>query len=79
MQGGVCWLHKPGRQGLINHKWAVLTGGPFVSLLGHDIDMVRQDVPTMLEKVFEMVDSGDTTLRCIEIPPELIPSRNVVS
>ncbi|MCV5519660.1 LacI family transcriptional regulator, partial [Escherichia coli] len=44
-----------------------------------DIDMFRQDVPAMLEKVFEIVDSGDTTLRRIEIPPQLIPSLNVVS
>jgi len=31
----------------------------------------------MLDKVFEIVDSGDTSIRRIEIAPELIGSMNV--
>lgn len=33
----------------------------------------------MLEKVSEIIDSGDTTVRSIEISPELLPSLNVVA
>jgi len=40
---------------------------------------LRQDVPAMLEKVFEILDSGDTSVRRIEIPPELIGSQSVTA
>lgn len=79
LEGVVRWLAQTGQTGANQPPMGCFDWDPFVSLLGHDIDMVRQDVPAMLEKVFEIVDSGDTTLRRIEIPPQLIPSLNVVS
>lgn len=42
---------------------------PFVTLLGHDIEMVRQDVPQMLTAVFEVISGQRTGATLIEIPP----------
>ncbi|STJ79884.1 putative DNA-binding transcriptional repressor [Escherichia coli] len=79
LKGWFAGWRKPGRREPINRQWGVLTGILLFLCSGTISDMVRQDVPAMLEKVFEIVDSGDTTLRRIEIPPQLIPSLNVVS
>jgi len=73
----VRWLAQYGQTGQNQPPMGCFDWDPFVSLLGHDIDMVRQDVPAMLEKVFEILDSGDTSVRRIEIPPELIGSQSV--
>ena len=48
---------------------------PFVYLLGHDIDMVQQNVPAMLEAVFSIIDAGEARQQLVEIPPLLIGSR----
>lgn len=42
---------------------------PFVALLGDDIEMVRQDVPSMLNAVFDIIDRGSSEQSLIEIPP----------
>ncbi|WP_246103991.1 LacI family DNA-binding transcriptional regulator [Yersinia kristensenii] len=42
---------------------------PFVALLGNEIEMVKQDVPAMLDAVFKIIDSGKTDQQIIEIPP----------
>jgi LacI family transcriptional regulator, fructose operon transcriptional repressor len=43
---------------------------PFVALLGHDIEMARQDVPGMLTAAFDILEKGgDDTRNLIEIPP----------
>ncbi len=43
---------------------------PFVALLGHDIEMARQDVPGMLTAAFDVVERGShDTSTLIEIPP----------
>ena len=43
---------------------------PFVALLGHDIEMARQDVPGMLTAAFDIVEKGNSDSRkLIEIPP----------
>ena len=47
---------------------------PFVYLLGHDIDMVQQDVPAMLDAVFSIIDAGEASQQRIEIPPRLMSS-----
>ena len=42
---------------------------PFVALLDDNIEMVRQDVPAMLQALFEFIDSGETKESAvIEIP-----------
>ncbi|MFL4557624.1 LacI family DNA-binding transcriptional regulator [Yersinia kristensenii] len=42
---------------------------PFVALLGNEIEMVKQDVPAMLDAVFKIIDTGKTDQQIIEIPP----------
>ncbi|CAH0343005.1 LacI family DNA-binding transcriptional regulator [Rhizobium sp. CECT 9324] len=43
---------------------------PFVALLGHDIEMARQDVAGMLTAAFDIVEKGTSDSRkLIEIPP----------
>jgi LacI family fructose operon transcriptional repressor len=74
----VRWLAQNGQTGVNQPPMGCFDWDPFVSLLGHDIDMVRQDVSAMLEHVFEILDSGDTSVRRIEIPPELIGSQSVI-
>ncbi len=47
---------------------------PFVALLGENIEMVKQDVPAMLEAVFKIIDTGSAEKQVIEIPP-LFPAK----
>jgi LacI family fructose operon transcriptional repressor len=42
---------------------------PFVAMLGDDIEMVRQDVPRMLQTIFDIIDHGSSRVERIEIPP----------
>lgn len=43
---------------------------PFVALMGHEIEMARQDVTGMLKAVFDIVETGDSDARkLIEIQP----------
>lgn len=42
---------------------------PFVALLGHDIEMVRQDVPGMLKATFDILEKGSSDKSLIEISP----------
>ncbi|KEY56919.1 substrate-binding domain-containing protein [Serratia sp. DD3] len=45
---------------------------PFVALLDHEIEMVRQDVPAMLDAVFEIIDNNRTAITCQQIMPQII-------
>lgn len=41
-----------------------------MALLGHDIEMARQDVPGMLTAAFDIVEKGSSeSQKLIEIPP----------
>nr|CDS55543.1 putative DNA-binding transcriptional repressor [Serratia symbiotica] len=71
LEGVVQWLAARGQTGERQPPMGCFDWDPFVPLLGHDIDMVRQDVPAMLEAVFSIIDSGDAKIQCIEIPPTL--------
>ena len=42
---------------------------PFVALLGNDIEMVKQDVPTMLDHIFRLIDEENNKLQLIEVSP----------
>ena len=42
---------------------------PFVAMLGDHIEMVRQDVPNMLQAVFAIIDSGATDPTVVQVPP----------
>lgn len=45
---------------------------PFVALLGHDIKMVKQNVPAMLDAVFELIDTHSTEITSTQIMPLFI-------
>lgn len=74
LEGVVRWLAVRGETGGRQPPMGCFDWDPFVPLLGHDIDMVRQDVPAMLEAAFSIIDSGDAKIQCIEIPPMLSSS-----
>ncbi len=44
---------------------------PLVALLGDNIEMVRQDVPAMLARMFELIEHGNFEPTVSEIPPVL--------
>jgi len=72
LEGVVGWL---AQRGLTNKKQPPLGcfyWDPFVSLLGHNISMIRQDVPAMLDAVFKIIDTGEVSSGTIETPPLLI-------
>lgn len=71
LEGVVQWLAAQGLTGEKQPLMGCFDWDPFVPLLGHDIEMIRQDVPGLLAAVFGIIDSGDTQLQCIEIPPRL--------
>lgn len=69
LEGVMRWLkasdHFGGRQPIMGcFDW-----DPFVTLLGHDIEMVRQDVPRMLTAAFEVISGQNAAATLIEIPP----------
>lgn len=74
LEGVVRWLSQAGLTGSGQPPMGCFDWDPFVYLLGHDIDMVQQDVPAMLEAVLSIIDSGDTNQQRIEIPPLLMSS-----
>lgn len=69
LEGVVSWLTQAGYRGHEKPPMGCFDWDPFVTLLGHDIEMVRQDVPAMLEAVFEIIDAGDVQKQQREIPP----------
>lgn len=75
LEGVVRWLAQRGLTGTEQPPMGCFDWDPFVFLLGHDIDMVQQNVQAMLEAVFSLIDADDASKRLIEIPPLLIDSR----
>ncbi|WP_075181112.1 substrate-binding domain-containing protein [Pantoea sp. 1.19] len=70
LEGVMRWMDSAGLVGERQLTMGCFDWDPFVSLLGHDIEMMKQNVPAMLDAVFALIDSGgggDTTL--IEVPP----------
>ncbi len=63
------WLSQVGLTGSEQPPMGCFDWDPFVYLLGHDIDMVQQDVPAMLDAVFSIIDAGEASQQRIEIPP----------
>ena len=59
LEGVVRWLSQAGLTGSEQPPMGCFDWDPFVYLLGHDIDMVQQDVPAMLEAVFTIIDAGE--------------------
>ncbi|MBB3317530.1 LacI family fructose operon transcriptional repressor [Rhizobium sp. BK181] len=69
LEGVMRWLR---RAGPIDRQDVVIgcfDWDPFAALLGHHIEMVRQNVPAMLEKMFEMIEAGQTKPVVVQVPP----------
>jgi len=69
LEGVVRWLTQAGYRDGNQPPMGCFDWDPFVTLLGHDIEMVRQDVPAMLAAVFEIIDAGQAPVQQREIPP----------
>lgn len=69
LEGVVSWLAQTGYLGHEQPPMGCFDWDPFVTLLGHDIEMVRQNVPAMLDAVFEIIDAQDVQKQQREIPP----------
>lgn len=67
-EGVVHWVRKSGRYDQSPPVMGCFDWDPFVALLGDEIEMVRQDVPSMLNAVFEIIDKGASLDTRIEIP-----------
>lgn len=77
LEGVLQWLAKTGHTDASRPPMGCFDWDPFVPLLGHNIDMIRQDVPTMLATVFKLIDAGNTDPQCIQIPPILVPGSHL--
>lgn len=69
LEGVMRWMLAAGYTGENLLAMGCFDWDPFVALLGYDIEMVRQDVPAMLDAVFNIIDAGTTERELIEIPP----------
>lgn len=72
LEGVMRWMTETGHYGDKQPVMGCFDWDPFVALLGHDIEMVRQDVPAMLNEVFKIIDSGSAEKPLTEIPPIFI-------
>lgn len=69
LEGVMHWLVSKGYIGEHQPEIGCFDWDPFVALLGHDIEMVKQDVPTMLNHIFALIDAEDYSKQLIEVPP----------
>ena len=72
LEGVMRWMTETGHYGDKQPVMGCFDWDPFVALLGHDIEMVRQDVPAMLKEVFDIIDNGKARAPLLEIPPVFI-------
>jgi LacI family fructose operon transcriptional repressor len=72
LEGVMRWIRRSGHLDDRSLVLGCFDWDPFVTLLGNGIEMVRQDVPGMLNKVFELIESGANKPVVIQVPP-LIP------
>lgn len=72
LEGVVGWLAQRGLTDKKQPPLGCFDWDPFASMLGHNISMVRQDVPAMLDAVFKIIDIGEVSSRTVEIPPLLV-------
>jgi LacI family fructose operon transcriptional repressor len=68
LEGVMRWIKRSGHYGAQSPVIGCFDWDPFAALLGDDVEMVRQDVPSMLSAVFAVIERGSTTKKLIEIP-----------
>ncbi|EJD6045484.1 MULTISPECIES: LacI family DNA-binding transcriptional regulator [Providencia] len=69
LEGVIDWLGKKGYIGSRQPHLGCFDWDPFVALLGNDIEMVKQDVPTMLNHIFKLIDNENSKAQLIEVLP----------
>ncbi|MDR6756913.1 LacI family fructose operon transcriptional repressor [Mycoplana sp. BE70] len=69
LEGVMRWIRRSGQYTDGMPMLGCFDWDPFVAMLGDHIEMVRQDVPGMLDAVFEIIDSGNSDLKVVQIPP----------
>ncbi len=69
LEGVMRWVIRSGLGGPQAPAMGCFDWDPFVALLGDGIEMVRQNVPAMLNAVFSIIDRGEAPQALIEIPP----------
>jgi LacI family fructose operon transcriptional repressor len=72
LEGVVRWLAQHGLTDKNQPPLGCFDWDPFASLLGHNISLVRQDVPAMLDAVFNIIDTGEASSGTVEIPTILV-------
>ncbi len=71
LEGVMRWMKRAGLTGARAPALGCFDWDPFVALLGDGVEMMRQDVPAMLDAVFDIIDKGGSARALIEIPPLL--------
>ncbi len=74
LEGVMRWIRRSGRYDGRPPIIGCFDWDPFAALLGDDIEMVRQDVPGMLNAVFDIIDQGASQTSLIEVPPVFMGS-----
>lgn len=69
LEGVIRWIRRSGHYGERKPQIGCFDFDPFVALLGENIEMVRQDVPKMLDAIFDIIDNGASDRHLIEIMP----------
>ena len=69
LEGVMRWIRRSGHYADRVPQLGCFDWDPFVAMLGDHIEMVRQDVPKMLEAVFGIIDSGATDVTVVQVPP----------
>jgi LacI family fructose operon transcriptional repressor len=77
LEGVMRWIRRSGHLDERNLVLGCFDWDPFVTLLGNGIEMVRQDVPGMLKKVFEIIESGSNKPVVVQIPPLIPEAQNI--
>jgi LacI family fructose operon transcriptional repressor len=73
LEGIMRWSNKDGKHRLKGVKLGCFDWDPFAELLSEHILMVRQDVPEMLTRLFELIDRKSSKIETIEIMPIISP------
>ncbi|PVZ79370.1 LacI family transcriptional regulator [Serratia sp. S1B] len=72
LEGVVKWLDASENSSSPHPLIGCFDWDPFVALLDHNIEMVRQNVPAMLDAVFEIIDNNATAITCQQIMPQIL-------
>ncbi|OHV77101.1 LacI family DNA-binding transcriptional regulator [Rhizobium sp. LCM 4573] len=69
LEGVIRWIRRSGHYSERKPQIGCFDFDPFVALLGENIEMVRQDVPKMLDAVFDIIDNRNPEQKLVEIMP----------